>query len=228
LTSTIDQRPVFHCKSLDGCAMCHLLSRLGLAFVLFWAFGQAAADEPAAPDFVEHVAPIFTKYCTGCHNDTDREGKLSLASFDELQKGGDKGVVVLPGQADSSRLIRVLKGDAEPRMPPEGEPAPSAEELVLLSAWINAGAKGPGGAQPDRKRLVTPRVPPAPGAAERILSLAYSPDGRYLALGRFGSIELRDARSGSTVRRLDRLPGKVSAVCFSGDGKNLIADSVVA
>ena len=32
-----------------------------------------AAD---APDFTKDVAPILTKYCTGCHNDADREGKL--------------------------------------------------------------------------------------------------------------------------------------------------------
>ena len=86
---------------------------------------SARADEPK-PDFVKQIAPIFQKYCTGCHNAKDREGKLNLESFAELQKGSESGVVLLAGQADSSRLIRVLTGAAEPAMPPEGEKAPTA------------------------------------------------------------------------------------------------------
>ena len=39
------------------------------------------ARSAESPDFTKDVAPLFTKYCTGCHNDTDREGKLSLASL---------------------------------------------------------------------------------------------------------------------------------------------------
>src|SRR5438128_6724150 len=75
----------------------------------------------AGPDFAKQVAPILTKYCTGCHNDADREGKLSLASYEALLKGGAKGSVVTPGQPELSRLVRVLTGAAKPQMPPEGE-----------------------------------------------------------------------------------------------------------
>src|SRR5262245_27529685 len=93
--------------------------------------GSLAADEPT-PDYASRVAPLFTKYCAGCHNPKDHEGKLSLESFADLQKGGEHGAAVIPGQADSSRLIRVLTGKAEPKMPPEGEKAPTAEEIALL------------------------------------------------------------------------------------------------
>src|SRR5882724_11967023 len=98
-----------------------------------------AAD---APDFTKDVAPILTKYCTGCHNDADHEGKLSLQSYEALLKGGAKGGVVTPGQVELSRLIRVLTGAARPQMPPEGEEAPKPAELEVLKSWISAGAKG--------------------------------------------------------------------------------------
>src|SRR3954452_12631015 len=116
------------------------LSRLPwLALAL--AARACAAD--AAPQFATDVAPILTKYCTGCHNDTDREGKLSLQSYEALLKGGAKGGVVTPGQTELSRLIRVLTGAAKPAMPPEGEEAPKPTEIEVLKGWIAAGAKGP-------------------------------------------------------------------------------------
>src|SRR5687767_8702368 len=99
--------------------------------ILLACLDFADAAEPA-PDFSQDIAPLFTKYCTGCHNDTDREGKLSLASYDSLLKGGAKGGVITPGQADLSRLVRVITGQAQPKMPPEGEESPKPEEIERL------------------------------------------------------------------------------------------------
>src|SRR5262245_10159307 len=99
-------------------------------------FGPVHAFGIESPDFAKDVAPILTKYCTGCHNDTDREGKLSLQSYESLLKGGEKGGVVTPGQPELSRLIRMLTGAAEPKMPPEGEAAPKPPDLEILKNWI--------------------------------------------------------------------------------------------
>ena len=70
-----------------------------------------------APDYTKQIHPLFTKYCTGCHSDEDREGKLSLESYGSLLKGGSKGAAVNPGHGDLSRMILVLTGKAEPAMP---------------------------------------------------------------------------------------------------------------
>lgn len=196
-----------------------------LAVTWLVAISTALAAEEPSVDFTTQVAPLFTKYCSGCHNPDEKEGKLSLASFSDLQKGGEHGAAILPGQADSSRLIRVLTGVAEPKMPPEGEKAPTADEIALLKAWINAGAKGPTGAELDRKILLTPKIPAAPNGAQRISSLAYSPDGSLLAIGRYGFAEIRNAENGATVRLLDGLPGKVNAVHFSHNGQKLVTAS---
>ncbi|MGE0758193.1 MAG: WD40 repeat domain-containing protein, partial [Pirellulaceae bacterium] len=182
-----------------------------------------AAEATPAPDYVRDVVPLFTKYCTGCHNEQDREGKLSLDTFAALQRGGEHGAAVLPGQPESSRLIRLLSGAAEPRMPPEGEAMPTPAEIEVLKAWIAAGAKGPEGVEPSRRQLLAPQLPAASGAADRILALAYSPDGKLLAVGRFGLVEIRDVATDGVLSTLRDLPGKVNSLHFSQDGTRLVA-----
>ena len=60
-----------------------------------------AADAPAAPDYNQHVAPIFKKYCAGCHNGTDKEGELMLESYAGLLAGGEHGAAIVLGQVRS-------------------------------------------------------------------------------------------------------------------------------
>lgn len=194
--------------------------------------GAAVAASPAwgadGIDYTTQVAPLLTKYCAGCHNDQDREGKLSLASFAALQRGGDHGAVLVPGQAAASRLIQLLTTtDAEKKMPPKDEAQPSAEEVALLTTWVNAGARGPAGEVPDRRMLATPQIKAAPASERRVVSLEHSPDGKLLAIGRYGSVELRPAGAepsdpGHSARTISGLPGKVQAVHFSSDGKLLV------
>ncbi len=113
---------------------------LVLALAAVSVIGSTAhAQTKTAPDYRGQIAPIFTKYCTGCHNDDDREGKFSLESFRSLQKGTEKGPVILPGDPKSSLMIRVLTGAAKPSMPPKGEPRPEAREIAIIAAWIEAG-----------------------------------------------------------------------------------------
>ncbi len=180
-----------------------------------------------APDYVTKVAPIFKKYCVSCHNGQDREGKLSLESFTDLEKGGEHGPAILPGQADSSRLLRLLTGTAEPKMPPEGNESPNADETALLRSWIEGGAKGPDGVEPDRRMLIVPKITPTV-ESKSITSLAYSVDGKQLAIGRFGRVEIREADSSVITRTFDSLPGKVNSLHYSQDGRMLVAASGVA
>lgn len=196
-----------------------VLSLVALSLVALDAKGA----DLQVPDYVQDVAPILTKYCAGCHNADEPEGKLSLESFIDLQKGGQHGASVVPGQAASSRMIRVLTGEAQPKMPPKDNEAPSEADIAMLKAWIDAGAKGPEGIEPPRM-LVTPKVPAAK-VAGAITAIAMSPQGTLLAVAQFGKVELR--ANGGTVLTLGDLPGKVNAVHFSADGSRLVTASGV-
>ncbi|MCA9077830.1 MAG: hypothetical protein KDA93_22575 [Planctomycetaceae bacterium] len=190
-----------------------------------------ADDEPTTPDFTKDVAPILTKYCAGCHNDDDREGGLSLESFASLQLGTDDGPALLPGDATGSRIIRVLSGE-EPLMPPEDEPRPSEAELAILTRWIDAGAKGPEGAEPNRLMLVVPEIK---SHVDRrpIAALDQSPDGKRLAVARYGEVLIYDVPDGAEIvaekpdLSLKDFPGNVTSVHFTADGTQLVTASGV-
>ena len=194
----------------------------GLALLL--PTGISLGEEQKGPDFANDITPVLRKYCAGCHNAEDREGGLALDSFAELLKGGEHGGALVPRQAKASRLIRVLVGDAEPKMPPEDNEVPNESEVAILRAWIDAGATGPSGEEP-RPTLVTPKLASASGE-KAITAVAMSPQGAFLAVARFQQVELRAI--GGIVRTTGPLPGKVNAVHFSPDGSQLVAASGVA
>src|SRR4051794_8728558 len=149
-----------------------------LVAVTALAIQASGAD---GPDFTRDVAPILTKYCTGCHNDTDREGKLSLQSYESLLKGGAKGGVVTAGQPELSRLIRVLTGEVKPAMPPEGEEAPKPAEVEVLKNWIAGGANGPSEASASAVALVVPKIKLLAPPKLSVNAVALSPDGKTIA-----------------------------------------------
>ena len=66
-----------------------------LSFAFTTVASVVYAEAADGPDFTKDVGPILTKYCAGCHNDADREGKLSLQSYDALLKGEVKRSVVV-------------------------------------------------------------------------------------------------------------------------------------
>ncbi|MEX2113078.1 MAG: pre-peptidase C-terminal domain-containing protein [Pirellulales bacterium] len=199
------------------------LTRWTMVLLAVVALGAAGvADEPVAPDFNTKVAPIFAAYCNGCHNADDKQGELVLETYDTLLSGGEHGAILMPGNADESRLIQVLTGKAEPAMPPEDNERPTDEEIGTLVAWIKTGAKGPPGAAPDPTLLVTPKVKPRGNVAEAVTGVAFAPDGKSLAVARYNTVEILSLPERSLVRRLGPHRGRVNAVCYSKDGAQLV------
>jgi WD40 repeat protein len=208
--------------------------RILLSALLLTSAEVVLAGDASVPDYETQVAPLFAKYCTGCHNDGDREGEFSLETYASLQKGSPRGAVLKPGDAAASRMIRQLTGKAKPAMPPKGEPRPRAEEIALLKAWIDGGAAGPRpGKAPDRLALVVPRI--ASHATVRpVTALDVAPDGRWLAVARDATVALYHTTGGEgagedkPTRVLADFPGTVTAVHFTADGSRLVTASGVA
>ncbi|MCA9055127.1 MAG: hypothetical protein KDA75_14900, partial [Planctomycetaceae bacterium] len=192
-----------------------------------------ASDDGPPPDYLKDVAPVLKKYCAGCHNAADRDGKLAVDSFGDLMQGGEHGPAVLAGDPESSRLIRLVTGTAEPQMPPDGEPAPTADEIAVLKRWIEAGSKGPDGAEPDRLTLMVPSIP-TQTETRPIVAIDVSPDGQQLAVARYGAVTVQalstvgsGGGSKAPERSIGEFPGKVTAVHFDAQGRQLVTASGV-
>jgi WD40 repeat protein len=64
-----------------------------------------------------------------------------------------------------------------------------------------------------------------PTSSDYVTSLSFSPDGRWLAVGRGLRIELRDALTGQVVHVFDGHARNVLSLGFSPDGKRLVSSS---
>lgn len=203
------------------------------ASLLLWfipvCFAVANSDDSTPPAFDTTISPLLTKYCIGCHNKDDRAGDLSLESYGDLQNGLENRPLVLAGQADSSRLVRVLTGQTEPKMPPEDNPSPTNQEITLLRDWINAGAIGPDDSLPSHPRLVTPSIRPTNDQFARpITALALSPGEQQLVIARFGSFDVLESIVHKLAYAARDLPGKIHAVNYSPDGSQFVVATGIA
>jgi WD40 repeat protein len=179
-----------------------------------------AADAPVI-DFRKQVVPIFTKYCTGCHNATEENGELNLAAYKTLMLGGENGAVIVPGQPEKSRLILSLEKKIEPFMPPEDEKAPTAAEIAILKAWIKAGAKAPVGS--ELAPLSVPKVKVVGQPRKPIHAVAFSPDAKRIAVARYANVELLSAGDRKSISTVAGMTGQVNDVGFSHDGRLMFA-----
>ena len=104
---------------------------------------QAQAGNAATVDYDRDVRPILAERCFGCHGPRQQQSGLRLDLRQFALRGGDYGVVIVPGNAAESKLIKRLIGsEAGLQMPPTG-PIPQ-HEIETLRTWINAGAEMPG------------------------------------------------------------------------------------
>jgi WD40 repeat protein len=147
-----------------------------------------------------------------------------MEKFGLLMKGGAHGPVIIPGQSGESRLVMMLEGKVQPRMPFGGDPLPAAE-IATIKAWIDAGGVGPsaGDAAPALAPLAIPDIKPEVPVVSPIASLKFSPDGKLLAVGAYREVRLIDP---ATNKLLATLPGHadyVRSIAFSPDGKMLAA-----
>jgi mono/diheme cytochrome c family protein len=107
---------------------------------------------PAASDqkdvaYAKEIKPIFDKSCVSCHGPEKSKGKLRLDTLPGVLKGGEDGKVVEAGDSAASVLVHNIAhlGDPDDYMPPPknkaGIPPLTPEQIGLIRAWIDQGAK---------------------------------------------------------------------------------------
>ena len=105
----------------------------------------------------------------------------------------------------------------EPSMPKEGDPLSKAE-VKLLAQWILEGAKNDTPADAGSFKLAAPPVYTKPPA---ISTLAYSSDGKVLAVSGYHEVLLYEPDGSGLAGRLLGESPQIESICFSADGKLL-------
>jgi hypothetical protein len=123
-----------------------------------------SSTTPGGISFVKDVAPIFLRNCTGCHGTNNPRSKFSLATFQSLMKGGERGDDIMPGKPGESLLVLLLKGEETPRMP-RGNRALRADLIEKVETWVRQGAKFDGA---PKFALDTPLSQIVPSADEEL------------------------------------------------------------
>jgi hypothetical protein len=128
-------------------AVAFLVAAASITAVVIQAADDAATSKTLPPaakvevDFAKDVKPLFAKYCFKCHGPEKQQSGLRLDVQGDAIRGGDTGPAFEVGKSADSLLIKYVAGlDPELVMPPEGDKL-SKEDVALLRAWIDQGAK---------------------------------------------------------------------------------------
>jgi hypothetical protein len=134
-------------------------------------------------DFVHDIKPLFEAACVKCHAKGKDKGGLSLETRETFLKGGDTGEAAVLGHSGKSLIVELVAStDADSVMPKKGTKW-TAEQIGLLRAWIDQGAKWPEGvtfAKPPPMNLAPRKValPPGDGnPVDRMLAPYFAESG---------------------------------------------------
>lgn len=97
------------------------------------------AASKSGDHFLTSVAPILVNRCFECHDSSTREGGLDVSNQAALLKGGNSGIMLVPGKAEESILMSMVEQDVMPL----ARASLTEEEKDVLRQWINEGAEWP-------------------------------------------------------------------------------------
>jgi hypothetical protein len=114
---------------------------LSLTSIFSSVFGLRAQDKPS---FEKNILPILRARCAECHDERKQKSGYRIDLRSTAVRGGDSGKpAIVPGKSGESDLLRRVQSSNETeRMPPEGKRL-SADEIKLLTSWIDSGANWP-------------------------------------------------------------------------------------
>src|SRR5690349_11336755 len=135
--------------------------------VAYLALRLGAAD----PSYFRDIRPLLQRQCQGCHQPELKSSDLDLTSYEGLAAGGKHGPAL-------TLIVKYLTGELRPQMPLNQSPLP-AEQIDLVRAWVAAGGKND---TPAEAGAIAPAGPTVYSLPPVTTALAFSPDGKWLAV----------------------------------------------
>src|SRR5258708_7347531 len=103
---------------------------------LTFATALRAADPVS---FSKQIQPIFESRCWKCHGAAMQLSRLDLRTREGALKGGEHGPSLVAGNADQSRIYRLVSGGEKPAMPMDSSPL-TPVQIQDIRSWIEQGA----------------------------------------------------------------------------------------
>ena len=188
-----------------------------------------AADAPSPEQlefFEKQVRPLLVEHCSECHGAKKSEAGLRLDTKRGFIKGSDTGPVVVAGNVDGSRLMKVLSyRKGETQMPPKAK-LPD-EKIAVFKKWLEIGSPWPdeatGAADGSSTKnhwafqpVKRPLVPSPPSSRERVRVRGPSGENDPQRSGDSTKNNNTDAASTSSPPHPNPLPPKAGG---EGTGK---------
>jgi len=106
----------------------------------------AGKQQPAwakTVDFKKEIYPLLKSRCFSCHEGMNPDSGYRLDVYDELLGFSTGEELIVPGHSEQSKLVELVSTEiAEERMPPvDAGVALNKQEIAILKAWIDQGAK---------------------------------------------------------------------------------------
>jgi len=109
------------------------------------ADGELPPAAERTVDFAKELQPLFAERCYDCHGEKKQESGMRANSRADLLKGGDNGPSIIVGKSAESILVQVLANThADIAAMPKKKEKFTPEQIGLVRAWIDQGAKWEG------------------------------------------------------------------------------------
>ncbi|HLV81257.1 MAG TPA: c-type cytochrome domain-containing protein [Chthonomonadaceae bacterium] len=192
--------------------------------LLALCWGLPARAEPQAGakagpvSYHKQIWPILQAHCQGCHQPASPGGHLAVTTYALFQKGGESGPAFQPGKPEASSVMAHLTGKAS--LMPKGGPPLADAEIALFRRWIAEGAQDD---TPIEKDPIDADHPPVYTTPPVIAALAFSPDGKTLAVSGYREVLLHHADGSGLIARLVGKSHILESLAYSPDGRLLAA-----
>jgi mono/diheme cytochrome c family protein len=177
---------------------------------LLWiAFSLAAAE----PSYFRDIRPVLQHNCQGCHQPNLKSSNLDLTTYEGIKAGGKRGPAF-------GVIVPYLTGEMKPQMP-LGMPSLPPDQIDLVRTWVSAGAKDD--TPTEARETITAGAPTVYSQPPVLTALAFSPDGKMLAVSGNREILLHTLDGSAPPIRLPGLSDRILSLAFSQDGSLLVA-----